>query len=742
MMRRAFAAVAAMMVLVGVVARPGFATAESLSDEQYEAIQNAFLGEQFDMVTQIVKPLLPIDATPATLRIPGDAGLARAWLWYALSLERLQRMGEALHEIDRLKLSLPGAQQTGTEILWPEVLFWEGEISRKSLQMVRARLAYNRLLTSFPRSSWCAQARLGLAFVLFHQQSYDAAMQELSTVMTTTPSSTVMRQARILEGLCELQLKRFDAAAARFAQLYTDTDQPELRAQMAFYQGEALSGQQRFDAAIDAYNSAEQAAPGSQWARLAHFGIGWSEFQQHQYREALAILDPSKKADSTWPLAELLYAQGRCLLEMHDERGALAHFEQLRGTFPDHPLTLEAAVFMAELLEHEQRFADASSTLEALIRAPVAVDQQEQARLRLGSICLSQGQTEQALAQFRAVEQSKLPEFRQVAWNGEGDAQASLGDVEHAKRAYQESLKINRATDAGRYAQYQLARLKLQAGERKDALDTLQDLATGGALAFDARLALAYAALSIGERDRAVTQLQQARALAPSPEQAARLGYYEALAAAGDGRVDDARKACEQTLHDAPASDEAFEARLLLADLEAASGSPGDAVALLTKALGPERIAKVPVAMAPARGQTASTAPVKPEPAALSGRQRGRVVKKLGDLSRQSGRYAEAIRRYEQSWDALPDDRGEIDYLLGSCYEEAGDVAVAIGRYQHIGQAPWTIRGQLAAAKLLERDERYDEAIRIYHGVMTQPIPEAKIAEERLASLSAQARPR
>ena len=119
----------------------------------------------------------------------------------------------------------------------------------------------------------------------------------------------------------------------------------------------------------------------------------------------------------------------------------------------------------------------------------------------------------------------------------------------------------------------------------------------------------------------------------------------------------------------------------------------------------------------------------------LPGRHRGRLAKKLGDLARQADGYARAIRWYEHAWEMLPAQRGELDYRLASCYEEGGDPALAIRRYRAITQPPWAIRGQLAAAKLMEREERWQDAMAIYEAMSRQPVPEAKVAQERLLSL-------
>ena len=74
-------------------------------------------------------------------------------------------------------------------------------------------------------------------------------------------------------------------------------------------------------------------------------------------------------------------------------------------------------------------------------------------------------------------------------------------------------------------------------------------------------------------------------------------------------------------------------------------------------------------------------------------------------------------------------------YRTASCYEEAGDVELAMEWYQRITQPPWRVRGQLAFAKLLERQDRVKEAQAVYERLAAEPIPEAQVVRERLAHL-------
>ncbi|MBI3087550.1 MAG: tetratricopeptide repeat protein [Candidatus Omnitrophica bacterium] len=426
--------------------------------------------------------------------------------------------------------------------------------------------------------------------------------------------------------------------------------------------------------------------------------------------------------------AEFLFARGRCFMDLGEDAKAVQAFEQLRREDPEHALAMDAALGMAELFQRRQRFADAMAVLDDVLRQAFDPEQVRQARLRIGALYLAQGDATQASAQFHLANDSRDPGVRQGALNGLGDAQALLGNAQEAERWYDEAMRISRTSPAGLYAVYQLGRLDLQAGRVQEAIERFQWLVNraqvaavsgvsslshqaAASLQADARLALAFAYLSDAQPDLARAELEWLRGQDQHSPQAARANYYLALLALNDGRFSDAQQLCEEVIDRAPESDEALEARLLLADLLAArAGSPREAMAVLQQAV-----------------ETLHGSPA---------RHRGRLARKLGDLARQTGDYAQAVHWYEQAWEDLPAQRGELDYRLASCYEEGGDLMAAAARYRSIAQAPWQIRGQLAAAKLMEREERWEDAITIYRFVTQQPVPEAKIAEERLSVLA------
>ena len=695
------------------------AAPSAIPEATYTAIQNAFLREQFEEVVRLVKPLVEHPAiTPQTLRV---------WLWYALSLQRLQRTNDALREIDRLKAGLTdhGLQTTlpgSAESLWPEVLFWEGEISRKAFQMGRAELAYRRLITGYPNSTWRPHAQLGLGRVLFHRQAYDEARQQFQDVARTTTPPSIAQEALLLQGLCDIKRKHFTAALALFEHLLQESRDPGLRVQTTFYLGEALTGLSRFEEAALAYQQVIEDGADTVWEHVAYFGLGWCGFQLNRCRESLQAFNdylatgrtPAELElgqDAAASNGELLFAQGRCLMELGRDAEALARFDALRTRYPQDPLVREAAINQAELLERQQRFPEAAAILEATMQHPLESAQRQEAALRLGSVLLAQGDAQRALGLFAEAKDAQDPDLRQAAFNGFGDAQWFLGHDSEAERWYDEAIRLAQTSRGGLYAAYQLGRLKLQANQVDEAIDQFQGvlLHADSGLAADARLELAVAHLSHGDSAVAQRELEVLRTQAAGSPQADRANYYLALLALNEGQIDTAISRCDEVIQRLPQSEEALEARLLRADLLASHGSPQDALSTL--------------------GQAFTTAQ------SLTPRHRGQFAKKLGDLSRRAVAYVQAIRWYEMAWDDLPAARGELDYRIASCYEEAGDLVLASHRYQAITQTPWQLRGQLAAAKLMEREEQWQEAVRIYEGIARQAIPEAKIAQERLAAL-------
>ena len=667
----------------------------------YLAVQRAFLKEDFSGVAALAPSFLT--------QQPGGAEAVRVRIWLALSLDRLQQANEALQQLYALKTQL-----AAKDPMWAEVLFWEGDIARRASQMVRAKLAYERLLANAPNSSWAPQAQLGLGLVHLHQQLPEAAIGFFHALSTSRPDTAIGRDAAIYEALCHLQLQQYEQALVVLEPIMEGTDRPDTVAQAAVYLGEALTGVGRFDDAVTAYQRAIARAPeDTPWGHLAQFGIGWAQYRAGQCGPALKAFEEFLSRPIADHRTAALFAQGSCLMQTGREDEALVRFHEVYTSRTDPGLALESGLVLVDAAREDEEYDHAKTLVHEMLRWQLGPVERAKLQLRLGSIALDQGNPAQAMTVFRLASDAEEPSVRQIALSGLADVEMFMGHYPDAKDAYERAIQVDPAKPLATYGTHQLGRIQLEFKELGRASELFRHVMKSDLprLADDARLALALTYLHQEEPILARAQLDALRSGRKGSSVAARAGYYLTLMELSERRLDRVEALCREAIEGAPRSEEALESRLLLADLMADRESVRAAREWLRGAY---------------------------EDGDLPWRHRARLAKHLGDLARGDRAFLEAVRWYEIAGKLLPTFTGEAGYWIASCYEEAGQVDDAIARYRAVEQAPWRVRAQLAAAKLLERQERYPAAIALYEGLAREPIPEAKIIQERLAALQKQ----
>jgi len=667
----------------------------------YGAVQRAFLREDFQTAAALAQAFVTDH--------PNVPETSRVWVWLALSLDRVQRSNDALQALDDLKRRLES-----NDPLWAEVLYWEGEVSRRAYQMVRARLAFQRLLERSPDSSWAPLAQFGMGLIYLHQQAFDSALVRFHEVTAQAAGTPMALDAHLFEGLCDLRLGHFKEAVDILQPLLEELRDPAATAQATFYLGESLTGLERYEAAVSMYQRSLAAAPASsQWPRLALFGLGWAYYRASRCEDSVASFQQYLAQGISDHRTEALYAKGSCLVQLGKAEEALPVFQQIVAQDPDHPLAFESGLVVADAYRREGKLSLAKGMLHTLLRRPLDELARARVQIQLGAIAIDQGNVAQARTIFQLAAAGGEPSVRQAALNGLGDLEIHLGHLTEAQRFYEEAIRLSERSALAGYAMYQVGRIHLQLGSPKEAVVIFQQLIERATpdLVDDARLALALAYLHQHERDLARAQLERIREQQGSPV-AARAAYYEALLALGEGRDAEAERLAQETVAGAPRSEEATDAQLLLADFLARRTSVHDARDWLSRVY------------------------YSPE---LAPRDRAKLAKRLGDFARQESVYTEAIAWYDIAAQLLPSLQDETTYRIASCYEDAGDYDTAIRWYQMIDEAPWRVRGQLTVAKLFERQDRLDAAETIYERLANEPVPEAKIGQERLAALRGQA---
>jgi len=663
----------------------------------YEEVQGAFLREDFQAVAALAQTLLT--------QHPEIPEAPRVRIWLALSFDRLQRPADALQTLDLLRAGL-----APDDPLWAEVLYWEGDVSRRSSDMTRAKQAFQRLTERYPNSTWAPMAQLGLGLVYTHQQAFELARQRFHQLAFQKAGSPLALDALLYEGFCNLRLQRFQETVNLLQPLLDQLEDPQAVSQAAFYLGEGLTGLERYGDAVAAYRRASTSAGTSLWGQLAMFGVGWAGFRAGRCEESIEAFDRYLSFQVPDHRTEALFAKASCLSQIGREREALSLFQQVLDRDPNHPLALESGLVLVDVYRQQERFTLAKQLIHTLLSRRLDAKGRAHLQLRLGAIALDQGNAAQAYTVYQLAVASDDPTVRQAAVSGLADIQAFLGNASEAQRLYEQVVRQGEGTELGIRARYQLGRIALQQGAFEKAGEIFRWLVehAPAGLKEDSRLALALTSFNQGQTDAAREELEALRRLRPGSAVSARAAYYVALIMLEQGDEDSAERLCRETIAGAPRTDEAVEARLLLADCLARRTSVRDAMEWLS---------------------ASSKAPGVPW------RHRARLAKRLGDFARQEGAYAEAIRWYDEAMNFLPSLRGEATYRIASCFEDGGDHDLAMRWYQAVPQAPWNIRGQLSLAKLLERHNRLTEAKALYELLSHEPIPEAEVVRERLSAL-------
>ncbi len=696
-MRKFFIVLCAALWTAVFVLVPAQTPSQADPTSGYTEVQRAFLREQFQDAQRLAQSFLSAN--------PSAPERTRVHIWMALSLDKLQRPAEAIRTLQDVESRLNPHDPS-----LAEVLYWRGEISRQALQMLQARMAYQRLLDEFPASVWAFRAELGLGLVFLHEQSFMEARAHFRSVAERFKGTRSGQDARLYEGVCAIQLQDYAAAVSVLQPIVEQLRDASAQSRASFYLGEALTKLERFTEAMAAYRKAVKSDSTSEWSRLANFGLGWAAYRSGDCKVSTAAFDAYLKPAGGSYRTEALLAQGDCLSQMGRADEAQRRFERVLAQEGGQKLTLENGLAIADAYRRQGRPERAHDVLKRLLSDYPSLDEQDRIQLARARVWLEAGQAEDAEEVLRVILDRRASRLRAPALSVMGDVEMYKGHLPQARRYYDDVLLSGADSALRAYATYQLGRVALQEGETAEAISAFERVVAGSDknLADDARLALALAHLNQQEPQLAREQLSALRQSHPDSSTGARAAYYLAVLALDEGYTQAAIGLCQEAIGQAPNAEESVDATLLLAEIRASQKSTPDAMRWLKQVYDE------------------SSRPIG---------HRAKIAKRLGDFARSEGAYVKAIWWYdvaEQLWPALS---GEMIYRTASCFEEAGDLEVALNRYQAIQTEPWHIRGQLAAAKLLERENRNQEAIKLYQALAAKDIPEAKIAKDRAEAL-------
>jgi TolA-binding protein len=263
-----------------------------------------------------------------------------------------------------------------------------------------------------------------------------------------------------------------------------------------------------FDAAAELASKFAVTYPKSIWLDIAAYKLGVAHSSAKRFKEAAdAFGSIAQNSPDSAVLPEALYAAAACRESLGEDERAARLIETLAERFPKHELTQQALPRLGPLYVAMKDYDKAASFYErALLEGtggPVSpeaafwlvqyrLDQGEYAKMRsvlsvfgerypsgelahetaffMGESFMGTSEFEKAIEQYtRSIALKANGPFTPHAYLGMGVAFAARNNPTEAEKNFNEALKFDEETEVGARARYEIASLKLRAGDTLEA---------------------------------------------------------------------------------------------------------------------------------------------------------------------------------------------------------------------------------------------------------------------------------
>lgn len=181
-----------------------------------------------------------------------------------------QQYGEA---IKRLTMFRDNGTWNNVPGLTDRALLRLGYVAAINKSWDESRSAYERIVSSFPNSTWGDEARYGIGWALQQQKNFDGAANAYSSVVART-GTELAAKAQLQIGMCRMEQKRYLDAVNAFLVIPTTYDYPELRAAALYEAGLAYLELNQREQANRQFDRLQREFAGTPWADAAKEKLG------------------------------------------------------------------------------------------------------------------------------------------------------------------------------------------------------------------------------------------------------------------------------------------------------------------------------------------------------------------------------------------------------------------------------------------------------------------------------------
>lgn len=635
-----------------------------------------------------------IDSLETAARLRPDDG--RAWVVQARLYASLRRNEEAAQKVAQALEISPGL---------PDALLLSGDLRRQRGDAEGSLQDYGQVLEQEPDN---AAARLGRAAALLVLARDEDAVADVREVLGATPDNPM---ARYLDAHIKLRAGDIEAAAEVMAGIGSALDR--------FPPADWLNG--IIEYALGRYETARVlldryivAVPDNVEARKL---LGATLIRLNAAADAVEVLEPARAQAAEDP--QLMALLGGAYLRTGRNAEAVKELEAAAERVPENPRLLSGlALGLLASGDTARAQANFDSALD------LGLEDTAVGHL-IALSHLNAGRFEDAVAVAREL-QERFPESP-LPHNLEGAAHVGVGDLDKAREAIAEALRLDPALLSARLnlaaldarqgklsgakagylgvledeagnvvAMSALAEIALREGDPQGAMDWRRKAYEVDTTALAPGLAYAQALGLAGDSEQAIAVIQRLRVAAP--DQPALLNALGGLQVA-EGRHEDAvasfRRLVEVTEGDPGA-------RLRLAQVHLDGGDRARGLAAIEALVedeptyGPASVALTQMAMQ-AEGAEAALALARRFADANPDQAWGPQL--IGDILAQQGRTEEAVAAYESGWAKEKSAGLAVALYRLRSRAGAGEAALASLRERlQVAPADQQVRGLLAGA--------------------------------------------
>jgi TolA-binding protein len=408
-----------------------------------------------------------------------------------------------------------------------EVMFLTGESYYQLKEYRKAEEYYRKVLTESPGHKRVREAHYGLGWVFLHEKDYGSAVEEFSHVTGSDElaQAALYRKAVVQQlsgnsqdalatflqvpsldatgeyadnalfdaGLLLFDQKKIGQARELFDRVTAEHPQSDILADAYRMLGECLIGEERYDDARKAFEKSLVSPAASFTSRVnASFRLGWTLFKLKKYQEASAI------------------------------------FLDFIGTYPEHPLAIEARFWLAESQYRQGNFQSARANYEFVGKLP-SHEKKEDALYgvawcfyKLNDYAGASTAFERLLAAFPTTR------FAFDAVVRLADCAFFLKDYKKAINNYRQVIRKYPGHPSLDYVHYQLAQASYRAGDQAEAIANFAKVAESfpqSDLADDAQYTIGWIWFQSKEYATAIKEFEKVVRSYPAGDMAARATY-------------------------------------------------------------------------------------------------------------------------------------------------------------------------------------------------------------------------